>query len=98
MLGSLGEAAATALGHAIDAVTRADERLAQDVIAMKASQRQLVDQIYQHQAQQLEQAGADEIAGVRMEMEILERLRRLYSLARRIAKEVLPPEVALKSE
>jgi len=98
MLGVLSEAAATALGHAIEAVTRADERLAQDVIAMKASQRQLVDQIYQHQAQQLEQAGADEIAGVRMEMEILERLRRLYSLARRIAKEVLPPEVALKSE
>jgi phosphate:Na+ symporter len=97
MLGSLGEAAGAALGRAIDAVTHSDEGLAQAVISMKASQRQLVDRIYQHQARQLEQAGADGIAGVRMEMEILERLRRLYSLARRIAKEALPPEIALKA-
>ena len=97
MLSSLGETAATALGQAIEAVAGADESLARDVIAMKASQRQVVDQIYQHQARQLGQANADEITAVRMEMEILERLRRLYSLARRIAKEVLPPEIALKS-
>jgi phosphate:Na+ symporter len=97
MLGSLGEAAGAALGRAIDAVTHSDEGLAQAVISMKASQRQLVDRIYQHQARQLEQAGADGIAGGRMEMEILERLRRLYSLARRIAKEALPPEIALKA-
>ncbi len=97
MLNSLGETSTAALGHAIDALTREDENLAQDVIGMKEQMRLAMDRIYQYQAQHLDTVGTEEIAIVRLQIEISERLKRLYTLARRIAKEVLPTEVALKS-
>jgi phosphate:Na+ symporter len=97
MLNSLGETSTAALGHAIDALTRGDENLAQDVIGMKEQMRLAMDRIYQYQAQHLDTVGTEEIAIVRLQIEISERLKRLYTLARRIAKEVLPTEVALKS-
>ena len=94
MLATLGEIASTALSRAIDAVTRDDASLAREVIAMKAKQREAVAQIYRHQAQHLDRVGGENINAVRLEMEISERLQRLYTLARRIAREALPPEVA----
>jgi len=98
MLNSLGETSATALGNAIDAITRGDENLAQDVIGMKEQLRLAMDCIYQYQARNLDVVGTEEIAVVRLQIEISERLKRLYTIAKRIAKEVLPAEVALKSD
>jgi phosphate:Na+ symporter len=98
MLDSLGEIAITALDLAIDAVTRSDENLAQEVIAMKGRLRLVVDQIYQQQSLHLGRVDAEHIATVRLEMELSERLQRLYTLAKRLAKVVLPHEVALKAD
>ena len=50
------------------------------------------------QAQHLDMVGCEEIAIVRLQIEISERLMRLYTLAKRIAKEALPAEVALKGD
>ncbi|MDH5500352.1 MAG: Na/Pi cotransporter family protein [Gammaproteobacteria bacterium] len=98
MLNSLGETSATALGHAIDAITGGDENLAQDVISMKEQLRLAMDRIYQYQALHLDTVGTEEIAVVRLQIEISERLKRLYTVAKRIAREVLPAEVASKSD
>jgi phosphate:Na+ symporter len=98
MLSALSEIAVSALERAIDAVTQADENLAQDVIGMKANLRRIVDEIYLHQSQRLGEVGTEDIATVRLEMELSERLQRLYTVARRLAKQVLPTEVALKAD
>jgi phosphate:Na+ symporter len=98
MLNALGEASATALGHAVDAITRGDENLAQDVISMKEQLRLAMDRIYQYQSRHLDTVGTEEIAVVRLQIEISERLKRLYTIAKRIAKEVLPAEIASKRD
>ena len=98
MLTSLNEIAVSALERAIDAVTQADENLAQEVISMKPNLRRVVDEIYQRQSQHLGEVGVEDIATVRLEMELSERLQRLYTVARRLAKQVLPTEVALKAD
>jgi Na+/phosphate symporter len=84
--------------RAIDAVTHADENLASDVISMKENLRHVVDEIYQHQSRHLGEVGAEDIGTVRLEMELSERLQRLYTVARRLAKQVLPTEAALKAD
>ena len=85
-----------AVQTAVRAVEENDQRKAQDVRGMKAEFKRTMDLALRHQATRLEPDDAARLAGFRLEMEILESLERVYKLARRIAKAVLPAEVLIE--
>ncbi len=85
-----------ALKAAVEAIRENDPRKAQDVRAMKEQVKQTVQTALKHQSTRLTTGEPGRLAGFRMEMEILDKLERLYKLTRRIAKKILPPELFLE--
>ena len=85
-----------ALQTAVHAVENNDQRKAQDVMGIKDEFKRIMELALRHQATRLEPDDAARLAGFRLEMEVLEKLERIYRLARRIAKVVLPAEVLIE--
>ena len=84
------------LQAAVSAVEENDQRKAQHVMGIKDEFKRTMDLALRHQATRLEADDAARLAGFRLEMEVLEKLERIYRLARRIAKVVLPAEVLIE--
>jgi phosphate:Na+ symporter len=82
--------------NAVRAVADGNEALARDVIAMKAEINGLIAEALRHQAERVAPTTPDLIAVFRMEDEYIDSLKRIYSLAKRLAKLLLPPVVAAK--
>lgn len=80
---------------AVAAVEENDPRKAQDVLGIKDAFEHTIELALRHQATRLEPEDAARLAGFRLEMEVLDKLERIYRLARRIAKAVLPAEVLI---
>jgi phosphate:Na+ symporter len=82
--------------RAITAVTEEDHKGAQDVVSMKAEIHQLMDSAAVHQAKRLVAQEPNRLAAYTVEMDIIEKLKRIYYHAKRMAKTVLsdeePPE------
>lgn len=85
-----------AVQAAVAAVEENDPRKAQDVLAIKDEFQHTIELALRHQATRLEPEDAARLAGFRFEMEVLDKLERIYRLARRIAKAVLPAEVLIE--
>jgi phosphate:Na+ symporter len=83
-----------ALGHAIDAVRDGDERAAQAVLNAKPEIQGHQEEALRHQAAAI---GRDDperrLITFRLEMEMVELLKRIYGHAKRMAKTVLPEEI-----
>ncbi len=94
MMGELHAKLVEALQAAVAAVEENDPRKAQDVLAIKDAFQHTIDLALRHQAARLA-PGEDSarLAGFRFEMEVVDKLERIYRLQRRIAKAVLPTEV-----
>jgi len=92
MVRELGESVDTALAGALQAVVTDDADAARAVLALKPDFEREVRDVLAYQARHLAEAGHDYVKMVQMEMEFLERLRRIFALTRRIAREVLPRE------
>lgn len=85
-----------ALQTAVAAVEENDPRKAQDVLGIKDQFEHTIELALRHQATRLAPAEeATRLTGFRFEMEILDKLERIYRLARRMAKAVLPAEVLI---
>jgi phosphate:Na+ symporter len=88
------------VGDSIEAAVRAvrdnDQVAAQEVMAMKTEVRQLSDRFMELKAQRLGEKTPEYLAQLRIEMSFADQIRRIYTLAKRIAKTVLPEEVASK--
>ncbi|REL28114.1 Na/Pi cotransporter family protein [Thalassotalea euphylliae] len=67
-----------------------DELAAQDILHMKDNINQLVREAIEMQAVRLKQEGAENIDVTHMENELIDSMKRIYSLAKRIAKLSLP--------
>ncbi len=85
-----------ALHVVVEAVKENDQRKAQDVRAMKEEVKQTIQTALKHQSTRLTTAEAGRLVGFRLEMEILDKLERLYKLTRRIAKKILPTKLFLE--
>lgn len=83
-----------AVGEVIRAIRENDEIAAAEVIALKDDIRLLADQALQLQAERIAVRDPGHLQLVQLEMEILEHLRRIYTLAKRVAKDFVPREVA----
>ena len=96
VLGELYERVCTSVEDAVTAVRDRDEALARDVIAMKAEINRQIAEALDYQAERVAPTTPDLIAVFRMEDEIIDSLKRIYSHAKRLAKLLLPPVVAAK--
>jgi phosphate:Na+ symporter len=83
-----------AVAGAIQSVRENDETAAAAVIAQKDRIRRLQEEALQHQSQRIAVQEPKHLKLVQLEMELLGHLRRIYTLAKRVAKEFVPEEVA----
>ncbi len=82
----------------VEAIKNNDESIAAEVIAMREQIRHLVDDILKNQATRIGIQTGKHLLLVRLELEILDHLRRIYTLTKRIAREFIPDELAVKTE
>ncbi len=75
---------------ALRALVEGDERAAQTVVAERHAILELIAQLHRQQAARLAQDDPDRLLKHRVQFEILDQLRRVYSLAEHMAISVLP--------
>jgi len=78
---------------AIDAVMENDPQAAQEVIAMKADISRLMESAAMHETRRLVAEEPNRLAAYTLEMDVIEKLKRIYYFAKRMAKSVVPEEV-----
>jgi phosphate:Na+ symporter len=89
----LGDKLETALETTIRAVKDGDERAAAAVLTMKADVDHLINQALELQSAALAGVGLEQIEIIRMEMTVLENLKRIHTYLKRIAKLIVPQEI-----
>ncbi len=77
---------------AIDAVMENDPQAAQEVIAMKADISRLMESAAMHETRRLVAEEPNRLAAYTLEMDVIEKLKRIYYFAKRMAKSVVPEE------
>jgi phosphate:Na+ symporter len=97
VLGELHHAVADTVSAALKAVMENDQRAAQEVIARKSDINRLMEGASQHQAGRLVAEAPKRLATYRIEVDIIEKLKRIYYFAKRMAKVVAPPELTQKA-
>jgi phosphate:Na+ symporter len=89
------------VGHAVNqvilAVRNEDEKAAEEVITIKDEVRRIADEFLMRQSERIGVQDSGHLDLVRLEMELLDKLRGIYTLAKRIAKDFVPDEVASKA-
>ena len=93
----LSDVVKQAIEQVIAAIRGEDAQAAASVLALKDEVRRLADEALARQAERIGVAETGNLELIRLEFEVLDNLRRLYTLAKRIAKEFVPREVAEKA-
>jgi phosphate:Na+ symporter len=83
-----------AVNGVIKAICETDETAAAGVMAQKDEIRRLADEALRHQSERIAVQEPQHLKLVQLEMELLEHLRRIYTLAKRVARDFVPKEVA----
>ena len=94
ILRKLHHVVSTTAELAIDAVMENDERAAQEVIAMKADINRLMDSAAKHESKRLVAEEPNRLAAYTLEMDVIEKLKRIYYFSKRMAKAVMPEDVS----
>ena len=81
-----------AVSLAIDAVAENDPHAAQEIIAMKTDIARLTDSAAMHETRRLVAEEPNRLAAYTVEMDVIEKLKRIYYHAKRMAKDVTPDE------
>jgi Na+/phosphate symporter len=95
MLRGLYETVQQALGLAVRAVRDADADAADQVVAMRETVTLQAQALLERQAGRLRPDDPDYLALARLQMSIVDKLARIYDLAARVARGVLPPAPSL---
>ena len=85
-----------AVRQATEAVGDMDQNKALEVINMKSEVSALVNDALKYQAERVSPTTPDLIAAFRMEDEVIDALRRIYRLTKRVAKLLLPDVISVK--
>jgi len=93
VLKELHDTVADTVEMAFNAVTENNELAAQDVIHMKADINRMMDSAAQHEAKRLVAEEPGRLPAYVLEIDIIEKLKRIYYFAKRMAKAVSPEEV-----
>ena len=78
----------------VQAIRDNDQRAAESVLMMKDDVREQAERLLARKATRLKVDDPDYLELVRLEMSFVDQLRRIYTLAKRIAKVALPPVLA----
>ncbi len=97
VLTELHDAVAGTVNRALQAVMENDQKAAQEVTSAKGDIGRLVEAAARHQAQRLVAEEPNRLAAYTMEIEVIEKLKRIYYFAKRMAKGVMPSEVAVRA-
>jgi len=89
---------AEAFDKLVGAIKNNDESAAAEVISSKEQIQHIVDDILRNQASRISVQTSKHLLLVRLELEMVDQLRRIYTLTKRIAKEFIPDELAIKTE
>jgi phosphate:Na+ symporter len=81
-----------ALASAIQAVSQSNQEVAELVIGMKDEITGLADSAAAHQAMRLVAEEPNRIPAYTIEIDIIEKQKRIYYFAKRMAKTVIPPD------
>jgi len=98
ILRELGEVVDRGLGLALKALRDDDQKAAQEVVSLKDDVDRQVAVALAHQALKLADQDKSRISIFRVEMELVEKLKHIHTLSKRIAKTVLPGELATRVE
>jgi phosphate:Na+ symporter len=93
VLRKLHDIVSTTTELAIDAVMEDDQQAAQEVIAMKADITRLMNSAVMHETRRLVAEEPNRLAAYTLEIDIIEKLKRIYYFSKRMAKAVAPVEV-----
>jgi phosphate:Na+ symporter len=96
ILTTLYERVCYAVRQATAAIADVDQNKALEVVNMKAEINSLINESLQYQAERVAPTTPDLIATFRMEDEVIDALRRIYRLSKRLAKLLLPQVVVAK--
>jgi len=97
LITNLADIVAHAVDQVIQAVREADETAAEEVITVKDEVRRIADEFLLRQSERIAIQDSGHLNLVRLEIEFLDKLRGIYTLAKRIAKDFVPDEVASKA-
>jgi phosphate:Na+ symporter len=97
-LDELGETVARATAAAIDSIRDDSAVDAQRVISYKGDVNRQIEAVLQHQVAKFGLNTSDRVAVFRLEMGIVDSLKRVYTLAKRIAKLSIPTEVLIADQ
>ncbi|HTF32162.1 MAG TPA: Na/Pi cotransporter family protein [Myxococcota bacterium] len=94
LLEGLYEAVSRAVRLAVEAVRNRDATAAAEVVRMRETIREEAEHLLARQAQQLEDEAPDDLLRVRLRVSFVDQMRRIYTLARRVAEVDLPPALS----
>jgi phosphate:Na+ symporter len=97
MLRDIYDAVSRAVGKSVEAVKGNNQKAAQEVLALKGEVNRSISQVFKRQAERLAIDDPERPTVFRREMAIVDNLKRIYTLSKRIAKLLLPEEL-LSSE
>jgi len=97
MLRELYETTLKSVQLAVQATRDSDQQVAESVLLLDQTIRQQSEGLLSRKATRLSAVDPDYLELVRLEMGLIDQLRRIYSLAKRIARVTLPPAIAQKA-
>jgi phosphate:Na+ symporter len=86
-----------AVEASIEALVESDQPAAQEVIALKQEIGRLMDSAGEHQVQRLVADEPNRLVNYALEVDVIEKLKRIYYFSKRVAKVVAPPEIGRDS-
>ncbi|NNC68721.1 MAG: Na/Pi cotransporter family protein, partial [Gammaproteobacteria bacterium] len=89
----LGDKLSAAIKLTIRAVEDVDQRAASEVLSMKADINRLMNEALELQSRELAGVAPEKIEVMRMEMTVIENLKRIHTYLKRIAREYVPKEI-----
>jgi len=90
IIASLYEAVGEAITLTVHAVRNNDQRAAEEVVNMKGKIAHLADDFLTRKSERLGSDETNYLAAARWEMSVVDKLRRIYTMAKRISKVILP--------
>jgi len=94
LLRGIYDSVVNAVSHMVQAVRNNDQAAAQEVMRMKNEIKQFSDELLARRSERLGRKDSQYLLAARLDMSLVDKMHRIYSLSKRVAKEVLPKELA----
>jgi len=95
MLTELHETVIKSVELTVQALRDTDQRAAESVMMLKDSVREQSERLLARKAERLTADDPEYLTLVRLQMAFVDHMRRIYTLAKRITKDILPPALAM---